>query len=132
MTDDQTTRRIELTLRKPWFALHGGIKPTLVIGGRGQPAQWGVGTWRVPADETVVVGVFLFNRVWRFGSAEFALEPHDPPALGSAHRRFRSYAVESGRTRTRLRDETSVARSRAVREASRHPVFELTAIDGPV
>ena len=81
MTDDQATRRIELTLRKPWFALHGGIRPTLVIGGRGQPAQWGVGTWQVPADETVVVGVFLFNRVWRFGSAEFALEPRDPPAL---------------------------------------------------
>lgn len=33
------------------------------------------------ADETVVVGVFLFNRVWRFGRAEFALEPHDPPAI---------------------------------------------------
>lgn len=80
-TDDQATRRIELSLRKPWFALYWGIKPTLVIGGRGQPAQWGVGTWQVPADRTVVVGVFLFNRMWRFGAAEFALEPQHPPAL---------------------------------------------------
>ena len=75
------TRRIELTLHKPWFALYALIKPTLVIGGRGQPAQWGLGTWQVPADETVLVGVFLFNRVWRFGRAEFALDPLDPPAL---------------------------------------------------
>ena len=81
MTDDNAVRRIELTLRKPWFALYGGIRPTLVIGGLGQPAQWGIGTWQVPADGRVIVGVFLFNRVWRFGQAEFALEPHHPPAL---------------------------------------------------
>ena len=81
MVADEPSRRIELTLRKPWYALYAGIRPTLVIAGRGQPAQWGVGTWQVPADETVSVGVFLFNRVWRFGQAEFALEPHDPPAL---------------------------------------------------
>ena len=80
-TDDRATRRIELNLRKPWFALYWGIKPTLVIGGRGQPAQWGIGTWQVPADESVVVGVFLFNRAWRFGQAEFVLEPRHPPAL---------------------------------------------------
>ena len=81
MTDDNAVRRIELTLRKPWFGLYWGIRPTLVIGGRGQPAQWGIGTWQVPADETVAIGVFLFNRVWRFGSARHALEPRDPPAL---------------------------------------------------
>ena len=81
MTDDHAVRRIELTLRKPWYALYGGIRPTLVIGERGQPAQWGIGTWQVPADARVVVGVFLFNRVWRFGQAEFDLEPHHPPAL---------------------------------------------------
>ncbi|MGI9822869.1 hypothetical protein [Agromyces sp. Marseille-Q5079] len=75
------TRRIELTLHRPWFALHWGVKPTLVIAGRGQPAQWGVGTWQVPSEETVIVGVFLFNRVWRFGQAEFALEPQQSPAL---------------------------------------------------
>lgn len=79
--DDHAVRRIELTLHKPWFALYGGIRPTLVIAGRGQPAQWGIGTWQVPADETVTVGVYLFNRVWRFGRAEFTLEPLHPPAL---------------------------------------------------
>ncbi|MRG60261.1 hypothetical protein GE115_10330 [Agromyces sp. CFH 90414] len=76
-----TTRRIELTLRKPWLTLYAGIRPTVVMGGRGQPAQWGVGTWQVPTDETVVVGVFLFNRVWRFGRAEFALEPGHAPVV---------------------------------------------------
>jgi len=80
-SDSGAARRIELTLRKPWFALYAQIKPTLVFGGRGHPAQWGIGTWQVPADETVVIGVFLYNRMWRFGRAEFALEPHHPPAL---------------------------------------------------
>ncbi|KAF2413393.1 hypothetical protein B1729_10085 [Microbacterium sp. B35-04] len=80
-TTGTATRRIELTLHKPWFALYARIRPTLVIAGRGQPAQWGLGTWQVPADQTVVVGVFLFNRMWRFGQAEFALEPGHPPAL---------------------------------------------------
>jgi hypothetical protein len=79
---ERAIRRIELTLHKPWFALYGGIRPTLVIAGLGQPAQWGIGTWQVPADETVSVGVYLFNRVWRFGRAEIALAPSDPPALG--------------------------------------------------
>lgn len=81
LSDDPTARRIQLTLHKPWFALYGGVRPTLVIAGRGHPAQWGVGTWQVPAAETVIVGVYLFNRMWRFGHAEFALEPSHPPAL---------------------------------------------------
>ena len=80
-SDDEAARRIQLTLRKPWFALHARIKPTLVIAGRGQPAQWGIGTWQVPADETVIVGVFLLTGPGRFGRAEFALEPHHAPAL---------------------------------------------------
>lgn len=75
------TRRIQLTLTKPWFALYAGIRPTVVIEGRGHPAQWGVGTWQLPADREAVVGVFLFNRVWRFGEAEFALGAEHPPAL---------------------------------------------------
>jgi hypothetical protein len=79
--DDPATRRIELTLHKPWFALYWGIKPTVVLGGRGQPSQWGLGTWQLPAGSTVVVGVFLFNRAWRFGQAEFALDPQHAPAL---------------------------------------------------
>jgi hypothetical protein len=75
------TRRIELTLHKPWFALYARIKPTLVMEGRGQPAQWGVGTWQVASDDSVVVRVYLYNRLWRFGQAEFVLEPHHTPAL---------------------------------------------------
>lgn len=71
------TRRIELNLRKPWFALYAGIRPTLVIEGRGQPTQWGLGTWQVSSEHDVVLGVFLFNRMWRFGQAEITLAPHD-------------------------------------------------------
>ena len=75
------TRRIDLTLHKPWFALYARIRPTVIVGSRGQPAQWGLGTWQVPSEGTVVIGVFLFNRLWRFGQAEFALEAHHAPAL---------------------------------------------------
>lgn len=78
---DQPSRRIELTLHKPWFALYAGVRPTVVIAGRGQPAQWGLGTWQVPTTQTVTIGVFLFNRMWRFGQAEFALEPDHGSAL---------------------------------------------------
>jgi len=91
------TRRIELTLHKPWFALYAWIKPTLVIAGRGQPVQWGLGTWQVPADQPVVLGVFLFNRLWRFGQAEFVLEPTHPPAL-----EYRAPALPFLRGRMRL------------------------------
>ena len=101
---DRAVRRIELTLRKPWFAHLAAIRPTLVIAERGQPAQWGIGTWQVPADETVVVGVFLFNRMWRFGRAEFALEPHHPPALV-----YRAPALPF--MRGRIRTKTSPAAS---------------------
>ncbi|MDY0910881.1 hypothetical protein [Microbacterium sp. CFBP9034] len=75
------TRRIDITLHKPWFALYARVKPTLVVDGRGHPAQWGVGTWQVPVDRTVQVSVYVFNRVWRFGQAEFAFEPGHTPAL---------------------------------------------------
>ncbi|MFG6475884.1 hypothetical protein ACFXP7_05800 [Microbacterium sp. P06] len=78
---DPANRRIDLILQKPWFALYGGVKPTLVIEGRGHPTQWGLGTWQVPTDRAVVIGVFLFNRLWRFGQADFTLEPDDEPAL---------------------------------------------------
>jgi hypothetical protein len=91
------TRRIELTLYRPWFALYAGVRPTLVIGGRGQPVQWGLGTWQVPAEETVLLGVFLFNRVWRFGQAEVRLEPSHPPAL-----EYRAPALPFGAGRLRV------------------------------
>lgn len=77
MAPETPARRIELALHRPWFALYAGIRPTLVIDGRGQPTQWGLGTWQVPADDTAVIGVFLFNRMWRFGQAEHTLSPDD-------------------------------------------------------
>lgn len=70
-------RRIELAMRRPRFALYTGIKPTLIIGERGQPTQWGRGTWQVPSDRPVTIGVYLFNRLWRFGQAEATLDPED-------------------------------------------------------
>jgi hypothetical protein len=99
---DQPIRRIELTLHRPWYALYGGIRPTLVIAERGQPAQWGIGTWQVPADETVTVGVYLFNRMWRFGRAEIALAPSDAPAL-----RYRAPALPFLRGRLRVNTRPS-------------------------
>jgi hypothetical protein len=67
----ESPRRVELVLRRPrlgWFP-----KPTVVIDGRGHPAQWGVGTWQIPDDGDATIGVYLFNRLWRYGSAECQL-----------------------------------------------------------
>jgi hypothetical protein len=58
---------VELRITRPpvtWFA-----RPTVTIDGVGHPAQWGTGTWAVPDDGGTVIGVYLYNRVWRFGSA---------------------------------------------------------------
>jgi hypothetical protein len=69
-----TPSRIELELVRPRVSLHAGVRPTVVVDGRGQPAQWGVGTWQRPV-EGVAFGVYLFNRLWRYGSAHIDLEP---------------------------------------------------------
>lgn len=77
--DSAETRRFELTLNKPrigWFP-----KPTVVFDGRGNPAQWGTGTWRVNADGTTVLAIFLFNRLWRFGEAEVRVTGATPVAV---------------------------------------------------
>lgn len=71
--------RLEFTLRKPWVGWYP--KPTIIFNGRGQPAQWGTGTWQVSADGPTEVTVFLYNRLWRFGRAEITLEPGAPVAL---------------------------------------------------
>lgn len=96
MTAASPTRRIELTLTRPWFALYVGVRPTIVIEGRGQPVQWGVGTWQLPADRPATIGVFLFNRVWRFGQAEITLDPDGAPAII-----YRAPALPFGRGRMR-------------------------------
>lgn len=77
--DASGTHRFELTLRKPWIGWFP--KPTVVIDGRGHPAQWGTGTWMVAADATTAVGVFLFNRLWRFGEAEISIDVSGPSAV---------------------------------------------------
>jgi hypothetical protein len=71
--------RFELTLRRPrfgWFP-----KPTVVFDGRGQPAQWGTGTWRLPDAGTMTVSVYLFNRLWTYGAAEFVIDGANPVDL---------------------------------------------------
>jgi hypothetical protein len=104
MTDRASARRIQLTMHRPWFALYAGVRPTLVIDGRGQPTQWGLGTWQIPADESATIGVFLFNRLWRFGQAELVLSPEETaieyraPALPFGAGRIRSVPA-SGTTR---------------------------------
>lgn len=65
--------RLEIILTKPRLAWHP--KPTVVFGGRGQPAQWGSGTWQASPDETTTVQVYLFNRIWTYGRAEYIVEP---------------------------------------------------------
>lgn len=67
-----TTRRFELTLHKPWLGWFP--KPTVVVDGVAQPTQWGTRNWKVPGAETVTVSIFLFNRIWKFGEADFTVE----------------------------------------------------------
>ncbi|MCW4457395.1 hypothetical protein [Microbacterium sp. MPKO10] len=72
MTSEQAPapRRITLTLRRPWPGWHP--RPTVVFAGRGQPAQWGTGTWQLP-DGDATISVFLYNRLWRYGEAALEL-----------------------------------------------------------
>lgn len=89
-------RRIELTMRRPRLALYAWVKPTLVLGERGQPTQWGLGTWQIPADRSVTIGVFLFNRIWHFGQAEITLDADDTTAW-----EYRAPVLPFGRGRLR-------------------------------
>jgi hypothetical protein len=71
--------RLELILRKPrlgWFP-----RPTVVLDGRGQPAQWGTGTWQVSTERDTTIEVFLFNRLWRFGAAKMVIGETRPSSL---------------------------------------------------
>jgi hypothetical protein len=75
-SSSEPVQRLQLTLRKPplgWYP-----RPTVVFDGRGHPAQWGTGTWRLPPGQTTVK-VFLFNRLWVFGAAEITVD--GPAAL---------------------------------------------------
>jgi hypothetical protein len=71
--------RLTLTLLKPWLGWFP--RPTVVFDGRGQPAQWGTGTWRLPEERPTTIKVFLFNRLWSFGAASFTIGADAPHAL---------------------------------------------------
>ncbi|MET4004412.1 MULTISPECIES: hypothetical protein [Arthrobacter] len=69
----KATRRFEMTLSKPklgWYP-----RPTVVVSGDAQPAQWGTRNWKVPEAQELTVTVFLFNRLWKYGEASFVLRP---------------------------------------------------------
>ena len=76
--------RLELTLHRPLLSWRS--KPTVVIGGLGQPAQWGVGTWQLPqlsehGEASGMLRIFVFNRAWRYGVADFVFDGNPPAAL---------------------------------------------------
>lgn len=81
MPPESPTRRVTIDLRRPFLAPYFGLRPTIVIEGRAQPTQWGVGTWQLPADRDTDVGVFLFRFGLRSGRATITLRPSDAPAL---------------------------------------------------
>lgn len=89
-----TVRRLQLTLKRPMLSLYGWLKPTVVIDGRGYPGQWGTGTWQVPSEGATVVGVYLYNRLWKFGQAEYRLDPGQPAVL-----EYRPHALWPGNLR---------------------------------
>lgn len=79
-TVPSATRRVSIDLRGGALGLIG-IRPTIVIEGRAQPTQWGVGTWQLPADSDSEVRVFLYRFGVTWGRASATLRPADAPAL---------------------------------------------------
>jgi hypothetical protein len=72
-------QRLRLTLHKHAIGWHP--KPTIVFADRGYPAQWGTGTWQVPDARPTTIKVYLFNRLWTYGRAEFRIDRAAPGAL---------------------------------------------------
>lgn len=93
----RTTGRFDLTLHKPRLRWHP--KPTVVVDGVAQPAQWGTRSWKVPGTGTVTVRIFLFNRAWTFGEAEFTVAPVDPAADAVPAFAYRAPLLPWGRGR---------------------------------
>ena len=81
MSTPPSTRRVTIDLHKPRFAPYFGLRPTIVIEGRSQPTQWGVGTWQLPADRETEVQVFLFRLGMTSGRARATLRATDLPTL---------------------------------------------------
>jgi hypothetical protein len=92
--------RFELDLVRPRASVNPGVRPTVVLAGRGQPAQWGVGTWQ-RTDGVTTISVYLFNRVWRYGEAT--------ATLGSTTTRvvYRAPRLPFGRGRIELIEDPS-------------------------
>ncbi|MBM7476367.1 hypothetical protein [Curtobacterium herbarum] len=86
-----TRRRVELRLHEPWFAW--GARPTVVVDGVSQPAQWGSGTWALPDAGSVEFAVFGINRRWRFGAASVRV---DAAAAAGAVIEYRAGALPFG------------------------------------
>jgi hypothetical protein len=78
---ENPVRRVSIDIRTPPLRLTLGFRPTIVIAGRGQPTQWGVGTWQLPADAHNTIVVYLHLRGITVGRAEYVLRPTDDPAL---------------------------------------------------
>ncbi|WP_062007725.1 hypothetical protein [Arthrobacter alpinus] len=74
-----TPPHFQLTLRKPWLGWFP--KPTVVVNGVAQPAQWGTRNWKVPGEGAATVTIFLFNRMWKFGEVRFEAVPGTTEAL---------------------------------------------------
>lgn len=97
-------RRITLDLRPGPLRLTFGVRPTVVIDGRTEPAQWGVGTWLVPAVRPVEVTVFLFVMGRRFGVATGTIGTMDArltyraPLLAFRQGQIRTAAAPEGAT----------------------------------
>ena len=81
MSSSPLTRRVTIDLRKPPLAPYFGLRPTIVIEGRAQPTQRGVGTWQLPADGDSEVRVFLFRFGMTSGRASHRLRADDAPVL---------------------------------------------------
>lgn len=92
-----TKRRITLDLGRP--LLTWGARPTVTIDGVAHPAQWGTGTWAVAEDGSTRIGVYCFNRLWRFGAASSPVGDADDLA-------YRSGALPLGRGRLTTRRTT--------------------------
>ena len=76
-----STRRVSIDLRALQLLRLFGLRPTIVVEGRAQPTQWGVGTWQLPADRDTEIRVFLFRFGVSWGLAVTVLKQADAPAL---------------------------------------------------
>ncbi|CAN5562301.1 hypothetical protein BH10ACT7_BH10ACT7_32820 [soil metagenome] len=80
-SSENPVRRVSIDIRKPPLRLTLGFRPTIIVAGRGQPTQWGVGTWQLPADADNTIIVYLHLRGITVGRAEYVLRPTDDAAL---------------------------------------------------